>query len=94
MDRPSGEDSSEKDDNDKQADTVFIRSDSEDPSKPMPTIDFDDMIGRTFLCDTEENGERHRARVIKRVIDLNEKQRNRKNVSSTFTERQILMLMR
>ena len=72
MDRPSGEDSSEKDDNDKQADTVFIRSDSEDPSKPMPTIDFDDMIGRTFLCDTEENGERHRARVIKRVIDLNE----------------------
>ena len=72
VDRPSGEDSSDKDDNDKQADTVFIRSDSEDPSKPMPTIDFDDMIGRTFLCDTEENGERHRARVIKRVIDLNE----------------------
>ena len=71
VDRPSGE-TSPKDDTDKQADTVFIRSKSEDPSKPMPTIDYEDMIGRTFLCDTEENGERHRARVVKRVVDLNE----------------------
>ena len=72
VDRPSGE-TSPKDDTDKQADTVFIRSKSEDPSKPMPTIDYEDMIGRTFLCDTEENGERHRVRVVKKqVVDLNE----------------------
>ena len=71
VDRPSGE-TSPKDDTDKQADTVFIRSKSEDPSKPMPTIDYQDMIGRTFLCDTQENGERHRARVVKQVVDLNE----------------------
>ena len=69
VDISSGEESPHKP-TDKQGDTVFIRSRSEDPSTPMPTIDYDDLVGRTFLCDTEENGERHRARVIKRVVDL------------------------
>ena len=47
--------------------TVFIRlRDEENPSgsKPiMPTFDLSDLIGRTFLLQTEENGERHRAKV-------------------------------
>ena len=45
------------------APTVFIRSrDEENPSgsKPMPTFDPSDLIGRTFLLPPEENGERHR----------------------------------
>ena len=44
------------------APTVFIRSrDDENPSgsKPMPTFDPSDLIGRTFLLPPEENGERH-----------------------------------
>ena len=48
------------------APTVFIRSrDEEIPSgsKPMPTFDPSDLIGRTFLLPPEENGERHRAKV-------------------------------
>ena len=48
------------------APTVFIRSrDEENPSrsKPMPTFDPSDLIGRTFLLPPEENGERHRAKV-------------------------------
>ena len=50
------------------APTVFIRSrDEENPSgsKPMPTFDPSDLIGRTFLLPPEENGERHRAKVIR-----------------------------
>ena len=45
------------------APTVFIRSrDEENPSgsKPMPTFDPSDLIGRTFLLPPEENGERDR----------------------------------
>ena len=48
------------------APTVFLRSrDEENPSgsKPMPTLDPSDLIGRTFLLSPEENGERHRAKV-------------------------------
>ena len=50
------------------ASTVFIRSrDEENPSgsKPMPTFDPSDLIGRTFLLPPEENGEQHRAKVVK-----------------------------
>ena len=42
------------------APTVFIRSrDEENPSgsKPMPTLDPTDLIGRTFLLQPEEKGE-------------------------------------
>ena len=52
------------------APTVFIRSrDEENPSgsKPMPTFDPSDLIGRTFLLPPEENGERHRAKVTRQV---------------------------
>ena len=53
--------------------TVFIRSrqDDADPShiKPMPEFDPDDLIGRTFLLPPQENGERLRAKVTKKVIE-------------------------
>ena len=53
--------------------TIFIRSrDEENPSgsKPMPTFDPTDLIGRTFLLPPEENGERHRAKVTRKVVEI------------------------
>ena len=51
---------------------VFIRSRQDDahPSiiKPMPESDPDDLIGRTFLLPPQENGERLRAKVTKKVV--------------------------
>ena len=55
------------------APTVFIRSrDEENPSgsKPMPMFDPSDLIGRTFLLPPEENGERHRAKVTRQVVEI------------------------
>ena len=57
----------------KKAPTVFIRSrDEENPSgsKPMPTFDPSGLIGRTFLLPPEENGERHRAKVTRQVVEI------------------------
>ena len=54
----------------KKAPKVFIRSrDEENPSgsKPMPTSD---LIGRTLLLPPEENGERHRAKVTRQVVEI------------------------
>ena len=55
------------------APTVFIRSrDEENPSgsKPIPTFDPTDLIGRAFLLPPEENGERHRAKVTRKVVEI------------------------
>ena len=55
------------------APTVLSRSrDEENPSgsKPMPTFDSSDLIGRTFLLPPEENGERHRAKVTRQVVKI------------------------
>ena len=55
------------------APTVFIRSrDEENPSgsKPMPTFDPSDLIGRTFLLPPKENGERHRTKVTRHVVEI------------------------
>ena len=55
------------------APTVFIMSsDEENPSgsKPMSTFDPTDLIGRTFLLPPEENGERHRAKVTRKVVEI------------------------
>ena len=53
--------------------TVFIRSrqDDADPShiKPMPEFDPGDLIGRTFILPPQENGERLRAKVTKKVVE-------------------------
>ena len=53
--------------------TVFIRSrDEVNPSgsKPMPTFDPTDLIGRTFLLLPEENVERHRTKVTRKVVEI------------------------
>ena len=55
------------------APTVFIRSRDEENqsgSKPMPTCDPSDLIGRTFLLPPEENGDRHRALVTRQVVEI------------------------
>ena len=55
------------------APTGFIRSrDEENPSgsKRMPTFDPSDLISRTFLLPPEENGERHRAKVTRQVVEI------------------------
>ena len=53
--------------------TGFIRSRQDDagPShiKPMSEFDPDDLIGRTFLLPLQENWERLRAKVIKKVVE-------------------------
>ena len=36
----------------------------------MPTFDPTDLIGRTFLLPPEENGERHRAKVTRQVVEI------------------------
>ena len=51
----------------------FIRSrDDENPSgsKPMPSFDTADLNGRTFLLPPEENGERHRDKVTRKVVEI------------------------
>ena len=53
--------------------TVFIRSrqDDADPSiiKLMPEFDPDNLVGRTFFLPPQENGERQRTKVIKKVVE-------------------------
>ena len=64
---PEGSSSKQK------APTVFIRSrDKENPSgsKPMSTFDPSDLIGGKFLLPPEENGERHRAKVTRQVVEV------------------------
>ena len=36
----------------------------------MPTFDPSDLIGRTFLLPPEENGESHRAKVNRQVVEI------------------------
>ena len=36
----------------------------------MPTIDAADLSGRIFLLTPEENGERHRAKVTRKVVEI------------------------
>ena len=36
----------------------------------MPTFDSSDLIGRTFLLPSEENGERHRAKDTRQVVEI------------------------
>ena len=36
----------------------------------MPTFDPEDLIGRTFLLPPEENSERHRAKVTRKVVEI------------------------
>ena len=36
----------------------------------MPTFDSSDLVGRTFLLPPKENGERHRAKVTRQVVEI------------------------
>ena len=57
----------------KKTPTAFIRSgydDNPSGSKSMPPFDPEDLIGRTFLLPPEENGERHRAKVTRKVVEI------------------------
>ena len=36
----------------------------------MPTFDHTDLIGRTLLLPPEENGDRHRAKVTRAVVEI------------------------
>ena len=36
----------------------------------MPTFDPEDLIGRTVLSPPEENGERHRAKFTRKVVEI------------------------
>ena len=52
---------------------AFIRSRDEENSSgsnPMPTFDPTDLIGRTFRLPPEENGERHKAKVTRKVVEI------------------------
>ena len=69
------------------APTVFMRSrDEENPSglKPMPTFDTSDLIGRTFLQPPEENGERHRAKVTRQVVEIIDEDNGKRVENITF----------
>ena len=57
-------------------DKLFVRSKSDQstsdgPSIPrrMPTIDPKDLLGRTFLKDSEADGQRFRARIVRAIMD-------------------------
>ena len=67
--------------------TVFIRSrDEENPSgsMPMPTFDPADLIGRTFLLPPEENGERHRAKVTRKGVEIIDQENGHRVENITF----------
>jgi hypothetical protein len=58
------------------ADKLFVRSKSEkankdEPSVPrrMPTIDPKDLLGRTFLKDSESDGQRFRDRIVRAILE-------------------------
>ena len=56
--------------------TVFIKSRHDDgptSSKPLPEFNPDDLVGRTFLLPPRENGERLRAKVTRKVVEVIEK---------------------
>ena len=56
--------------------TVFIKSRHDDgptSTKPFPEFNPDILVGRTFLLPPRDNGERLRAKVTRKVVEVNEK---------------------
>ena len=71
-------DSGENEDHDEHDNIKFVQSchdNMENPSnfQPMPLFDPDELIGQTYLSIPEDNGEKHRARVIQKIVDNEEK---------------------
>ena len=53
--------------------------DGSDNTPPMSIINFDDLLGRTFLLPMDENGERQRATISEHVNDLCQEQVSRED---------------
>ena len=53
--------------------------DGSDNTPPMSIINFDDLLGRTFLLPMDENGERERATISEHVNDLCQEQVSRED---------------
>lgn len=58
---------------------VFIRGRTNELDKAMPTIDADDLIGRTYLGPVDDDGEHHRVTIIKKIENLDEQSKERSN---------------
>ena len=78
LDPPTGEDQPQDLTSD-----VFVygrpNPDGSDTTPPMSIINFDDLLGRTFLLPMDENGERKRATISEHVKDLNQEQVSRED---------------
>ena len=64
---PNGEKSAQSD-----TPTVYIKSRHDDgpaSRKPLPEFNPDDLVGRTILRPTRDNGERLRAKVTRNVVE-------------------------
>jgi hypothetical protein len=58
-------------------DIIFVRSNLDNPASDgpnvpsrTPTIDPEDLIGRSFLKDTEADGQRFRAKIVRAIIEM------------------------
>ena len=78
LDPPKGEDQPQDLTSD-----VFVygrpNPDGSDKPPPMSIINFDDLLGRTFLLPMDENGERKRATISEHVKDLCQQQVSRED---------------
>ena len=78
LDPPQGEDQPQDLTSD-----VFVygrpNPDGSDNTPPMSTINFDDLLGRTFLLPMDENGERKRPIISEHVKDLYQQQVSRED---------------
>ena len=50
----------------------------------MPTFDPGDLIGRTFLLPPEENGELHRAKVTRQLVEIIDQDNGQKKENINF----------
>ena len=77
MDPPKGEDPQDL------TSDVFVygrpNPDGSDHTPPMSILNFDDLLGRTFLLPMDENGERKRATISEHVKDLYQEQVSRED---------------
>ena len=81
LDPPRGEDQPQD-----LASDVFVygrpNPDGSDNTPPMSMINFDDLLGRTFLLPMDETGERKRATISEHVNDLCQQQVSREVLKS------------
>ena len=85
LDPPKGEDQPQDLTSD-----VFVygrpNPDGSDNTPPMSIINFDDLLGRTFLLPMDENGERKRATVSEHVR-ISVKNKSQEKISSDSSSR-------